>query len=125
MLTLRQGMLALALVCALAGGALAGSGPVQVYGNWAHGDLGAAHNAGGGAYIGCWSNSDPAGPPLYYCEANDGAGSFNFCYTQNTNLASALQSMTSTSDLQFGWATDHTCVWLTVGNHSHSPGRKS
>lgn len=125
MVTLRNGMLALALVCALAGGARAGSGPVQVFGNWARGDLGAAHNAGGAQYIGCWSNSDPAGPPLLYCEANDGAGNFNFCYSQNTNLVTVAQSITSTADLQFGWATDHSCLWLNVANFSQAPGRKS
>ena len=127
MVSLRNGMLALALVCALAGGALAGSGagPVLVFGNWARGDLGAAHNSGGAAYIGCWSNSDPSGPPLLYCEANDGAGNFNFCYSQNTNLLTVAQSISSTADLQFGWATDHACLWLTVGNYSQSPGRRS
>jgi hypothetical protein len=127
MVTLRNGMLALAFVCALAGGASAGSGTgaVQVFGNWARGDLAAAHNAGGAQYIGCWSNSDPQGPPLLYCEANDGAGNFNFCYSQNTNLVTVAQSITSTADIQFGWATDHSCQWLNVGNYSHAPGRRS
>jgi hypothetical protein len=118
-------MLALALVLGVAGSALAGAGGVQVFGNWARGDLAAAHNSGGAQYVGCWSNSDAAGPPLLYCEANDGAGNFNFCYTQNTNLVTASHSITSSSDIQFGWATDHSCLWLTVGNYSHSPGRKS
>jgi hypothetical protein len=125
MVTLRKGSLALALVCGLAGGALAAGGPVQVFGNWARGDLGAAHNAGGGQYVGCWTNSDAVGPPLLYCEANDGAGNFNFCFTQNTNLVSVYQSIQSSSDIQFGWATDHTCLWLTVSSNSQSPGRKS
>jgi hypothetical protein len=118
-------MLALALLCGLAGGARAEKGAVQVFGNWARGDMAAAHNSGGAQYVGCWTNSDPSGPPLLYCEANDGAGNFNFCFTQNTNLVAVFQSITSSSDLQFGWASDHTCVWLTVGSYSHSPGRRS
>jgi hypothetical protein len=129
MVTLRKGTLALAaalgLLGGLAGSSLAGTGPVQVFGNWARGDLGAAHNAGGGQYIGCWANSDPAGPPLLYCEVNDGAGNFNFCFTQNSNLMSVLQTIQSTSDLQFGWGPDHTCLWLTIGHYSQSPGRRS
>jgi hypothetical protein len=124
MVTLRKGALALVVAGGLAGSALAGTGPVQVFGNWARGDLAASHNAGGAQYIGCWSNSDPAGPPLLYCEANDGAGSFNFCFSQNTNLASVLQSIHASSDIQFGWGTDHTCLWLTVGSYSQSPGRR-
>jgi hypothetical protein len=124
MVTLRNGSFALALVCGLAGGARAGAGPVQVFGNWARGDLGAAHNAGGSHYIGCWANSDPAGPPLLYCEANDGAGSFNFCYTQNSNLVNVFQSIQASSDIQFGWAPDHTCMWITVSSYSQSPGRR-
>ena len=122
MVTLRKGFLALALVCGAGGSAFAG--PVQVFGNWARGDLGAAHNMSGSQYIGCWSNSDASGPPLVYCEANDGAGSFNFCFTQNASMASVLQSIQSTSELVFGWTTDHACQWLTIASYSQSPGRK-
>jgi hypothetical protein len=124
MVTLRTGTLALGLVCAIGAPARAAAGPVQVYGNWARGELGAAHNAGGSHYIGCWSNSDAAGPPLVYCEANDGAGNFNFCYTQNTAMASVLQSIQSTSELTFAWGADHACLWLTVAHFSQAPGRR-
>jgi hypothetical protein len=124
MVTLRNGMLALALLASVAGGARASTGPVQVYGNWARGELSAAHNGGGSQYIGCWVNSDLVGPPLVYCEAADGAGSFNFCFTQNASMAAVIHSIQSTSEIVFGWATDHSCLWLTVGSSSQAPGRR-
>jgi hypothetical protein len=125
MVTLRKVGLALGLVCGLAVAARAGSSPVQVFGNWARGEMGTAHNTGGAHYIGCWTSSDASGPPLVYCEANDGVGNFNFCYTQNTNMASALQSIHSASEVEFAWGGDHACLWLTVSNFSLAPGRKS
>jgi hypothetical protein len=123
MVMLRNGILALALVCGLGGTAKAG--PVQVFGNWARGDMGMAHNTSGSQYIGCWMSSDAVGPPLLYCEANDGAGNFNFCYTQNVNMMSVLQSVQSSADVEFSWDSTHACVWLTVSNYSLSPGKKS
>jgi hypothetical protein len=123
MVMLRKVTLALALVCGLAGTAFAG--PVQVFGNWARGDMGTAHNTSGSQYIGCWSNSDVVGPALLYCEANDGAGNFNFCYTQNVNMMSVLQSMQTTSDIEFSWDGSHACTWLTISNYSQPPGRRS
>jgi hypothetical protein len=122
MVTLRKAIGAAALVCGLAGTALAG--PVQVFGTWARGDLGAAHNASSAAYVGCWVSTDSTGPALAYCEANDGVGNFNFCYTQNPHLLNTISSMTSSSELVFGWDASHVCVWLTVAQFSQSPGRK-
>jgi hypothetical protein len=123
MAKLRTGILAMALVCGLGGAALAG--PVQVFGSWARGDMGNAHNVTGSQYIGCWVNSDTVGPPLAYCEANDGAGSMNFCYTYNTNLVSLMSTMQTSSEIQFGWDGTHTCTWATIINFSQPPGRKS
>ncbi|HVZ75257.1 MAG TPA: hypothetical protein VHJ20_22925 [Polyangia bacterium] len=110
------------LVGAGVGTAIA-AGPVQVFGNWARGDMGNAHNTGGTQYIGCWVNSDPSGAPLAYCEANDGGGSMNFCYTSNGNLVSLMSSMQASSEIQFGWDTSHACTWLTILNFSQPPGR--
>jgi hypothetical protein len=124
MVTLRKGSLGLALVCGLVGTALAGpvqSGPVQVFGNWARGDMGVARTTPGSHSIGCWANSDARGPALVYCEAIDGAGNFNFCYTQNPNLASVLAGIDASSEIEFGWGADHACAWLTVGNYSRRP----
>jgi len=109
---------------ALVGSAFAGAGPVQVFGNWARGDMGSAHNATGFQYIGCWLNSDGAGPPLLYCEANDGAGAFNFCFSQSPPLVSVAQSAQSSSELEFAWDAGHNCQWLTVSNYSQAPGRR-
>jgi hypothetical protein len=125
MVKLRKAALALGLVCGLAGTALAASSAVQVFGNWARGDLGAAHNSAGAQYVGCWVNSDPVGPPLLYCEANDGTGNVNFCYTSNANMVSVAATIQSSSEISFGWDTaTHACAWFTVNNFSQSPGRK-
>ena len=83
-----------------------------------------AHSAGGSQYIGCWVNSDTVGPPLLYCEANDGGGSVNFCYSSNTNLLHTAQTIQSSSELQFGWDASHACSWLTVSNFSAPAGHK-
>jgi hypothetical protein len=122
MVKLRKGVLAVGLVVGLAGVALAGPGAVQVYGNWARGDLAAAHGAGA-QYIGCWVNSDPVGPPLLYCEANDGAGNVNFCYSSNAHLVQVGATINTSSDVAFGWEVNHACNWLTV-NNSSAAGRK-
>jgi hypothetical protein len=122
MVKLRKGVLVVGLLLGLAGTALAG--PVQVYGNWARGDMSTAHNSSGAQYIGCWINSDPLGPPLLYCEANDGTGNVNFCYSSNTNLVHVGSTIQSTSDVAFGWEPSHACSWLTINNFSLSPGRK-
>jgi hypothetical protein len=122
MVKLRKGVLAAAVVCGLAGTAVAGS--VQVFGNWARGDMGTAHNASGAQYIGCWVNSDPVGPPLLYCEANDGVGNVNFCYSTNAHMIQVASAMQSTSDISFGWEATHACSWFTVNNFSQTPGRK-
>jgi hypothetical protein len=119
---LRKGILALVVTCGLAGTAMA-TGGVQVFGNWARGDMGNAHNTAGSQYIGCWVNSDTAGPPLAYCEANDGAGAMNFCYTYNVSLVSITNSMQLSSEIQFGWDTSHYCTWLTIINFSQPPAR--
>jgi hypothetical protein len=122
----RRGILgttvAVGIVLVLLGTAIA-AGPVQVFGNWARGDLGNAHNTSGSQYVGCWVNSDTAGPPLAYCEANDGAGSMNFCFTYNTNLVTIANTMQSSSEIQFGWDTSHFCTWLTILNFSQPPAR--
>ena len=119
---LQRGILALVVTCGLAGTAMA-VGPVQVFGNWAKGDMGNAHNTAGSQYIGCWVNSDTVGPPLAYCEANDGAGAMNFCYTYNVNLVSITHTMQLSSEIQFGWDTSHYCTWITILNFSQPPAR--
>jgi hypothetical protein len=114
-------------VLALVLGALAGvahAGPVQVFGSWATGDLGTSHNLGGAQYIGCYATTDPAGPPLMYCEANNGLGSFNFCYSTSVSMFNTLQTIQSSSDIQFGWDAYHSCNFFTVQNYSQPPGRK-
>jgi hypothetical protein len=102
----------------------ASAGPVQVFGSWAHGDMGTAHNAGSAQYIGCWVNTDTIGPTLLYCEANDGAGNVNFCYSTNTNMVNVAQTIQTVSDIQFGWDVYHSCTWFTINNFSQPPGRK-
>jgi hypothetical protein len=101
------------------------TGGVQVFGSWARGDMGTAHNVAGSHYIGCWVNSDTVGPPLLYCEANDGAGAMNFCYSQNSNLINSAQTIEAVSEIQFGWDGSHACTWLTIINASQPPGRKT
>jgi hypothetical protein len=127
MVTLRRslisGLMLVVVLCALAGSAVAG--PVQVFGNWARGDMGTAHNAGTSQYIGCWVNTDTVGPPLLYCEANDGLGSVNFCYTTNANMLNTMQTVQLSSDIEFGWDGSHGCTWITISNFSQPPGRKS
>jgi hypothetical protein len=122
MVKLGCGLLVAGLVFGLAGTALAG--PVQVYGNWARGEMGSAHNAGGAQYIGCWINSDSSGPPLLYCEANDGAGAMNFCYSTNPSMLQVASTIQSSSELSFGWDALHACSWYTVSNFSQAPGRR-
>lgn len=122
MVKLARGLLTAGLMCGLAGTALAG--PVQVYGNWARGDMGNAHNVSGTQYIGCWINSDAVGPPLLYCEANDGAGSMNFCYTSNASMLQVASTLQASSEISFGWDTAHACSWYTVTNFSQPPGRR-
>jgi hypothetical protein len=124
MAKLRNGILVVLLACGLGGTAFA-TGGVNVYGTWAKGDMGLAHNTAGTHYIGCWTNTDTVGPPLLYCEANDGAGNMNFCYTQNVNMVIIAQTIQSVSELQFGWDGSHGCTWFTVNNTSGPPGRKS
>lgn len=124
MTKLRKVFLALLLTCGLAGTALA-TGGVQVFGNWAKGEMGTAHNTAGSHYIGCWVNSDTVGPPLLYCEANDGVGNMNYCYTTNVNLLNTVQTIQTVSEIQFGWDASHYCTWLTINNASQPPGRKT
>lgn len=124
MTKLRRGILALVV---LAGGFLGtayATGGVYVYGTWARGDLGTAHNAAGSHYIGCWVSTDTVGPPLVYCEANDGAGNMNYCYSTNSNLLNTAQTIEAVSEIQFGWDGSHACTWLTILNFSQPPGRK-
>jgi hypothetical protein len=120
--TLRKTVLALIFVCGLAGTAFA-TGPVQVFSNWAKGDMGDAHNTSGSQYIGCWLNSDTVGPALLYCEANDGIGNVNYCYTENSNITSLAHSLQLSSDISFAWDTNHGCTWVTITNYSQPPAR--
>jgi hypothetical protein len=124
MTKLRKGILVALLTCGLAGTALA-TGGVYVYGTWAKGDLGTAHNTAGAHYILCWVNSDTVGPPLLYCEANDGAGNINYCFSTNTNLLNTVQTIQTVSEVSFGWDTSHYCTWVTINNGSGPPGRKT
>lgn len=121
MVKLRKSILALGLVCGLGGTAFAG--PVQVFSNWAQGNMGDAHNTAGSQYIGCWLNSDTVGPALLYCEANDGAGNVNYCYTQNANITNVAHSMQLSSNISFAWDTNHGCTWVTITNYSQPPAR--
>jgi hypothetical protein len=123
MAKLRKAILAVLLACGLAGTAYA-TGGVVVFGTWAKGDLGTAHNTAGSHYIGCWTNTDAIGPPLLYCEANDGLGNMNFCYTQNLHMVNVAQTIQTVSEIQFGWDTLHGCTWITINNTSGPPGRK-
>ena len=104
-------------------GALAG--PVQVFSDWARGDMGTAHNATNGQYIGCWTDSDADGPPLVYCEAYDGAGGLNYCFTISSSIVSTLQTIADSSDIEFGWDDSHTCTFLTINNFSQPPARSA
>jgi hypothetical protein len=124
MAKLRNGILVVLVAFGLAGTAYA-TGGVQVFGTWARGDMGTAHNATGSHYIGCWTSTDTVGPPLLYCEANDGAGAMNFCYTTNTNMLDVAQTIQTVSEIQFGWDVSHGCTWITIINNSGPPGRKS
>ena len=98
--------------------------PVQIFSDWARGDMGTAHNSTNGQYIYCWLSTDIKGPPLLYCEAYDGTGAFSFCFSINETLQSIVGSMTSESQIEFGWEDGHTCSFFTVKNTSESPGRK-
>jgi hypothetical protein len=121
MVKIRTLLLSLAVATALAGTAWAV--PVQVFPTWARGDMGTAHNTVG--FIGCWIDTDPIGPPLLYCEANDGAGNDNFCMTTNPVMMSVAQSMTTVAEIEFGWDGAHGCTWITISNFSQPPGRRS
>jgi hypothetical protein len=99
------------------------AGPVQVFTDWARGDMGTAHNATNGQYIGCWLDSDTVGPPLLYCEAYDGS-QVSFCFSTNSNLITVSSTMTSLSDIEFGWNDDHTCSFLMINTFSQPPGRR-
>ncbi|MEA2698974.1 MAG: hypothetical protein QOI66_3245 [Myxococcales bacterium] len=109
-------------LCLFGSTALAGS--VQVFSDWARGDMGTAHNATNGQYIGCWVETDPSGPPLLYCEAFDGATSVAFCYTTNGNLVNTAAGMADSTDIEFGWDDGNVCSFLMVNNFSQFPGRK-
>jgi len=98
--------------------------PVQIFSDWARGDMGTAHNSTDGQYIYCWVSSDLAGPPLLYCEAYSGQGQFSFCFSINNNLLSVLPTMTSESQIEFGWDDGHSCSFLMINNFSQPPGRK-
>jgi hypothetical protein len=112
----------LVVVCAVSGPALAG--PPQVFSNWAMGDMGTAHNMAGSQYVGCWLSSDPIGPPLMFCEVNDGAGNDGFCYSTSINFQNMVQSMEAVSEIRFGWDGSHNCSWLFISDFSQPPGRK-
>jgi hypothetical protein len=114
----------LAIVSALAGPAAA-AGPVQVFATWAQGDMGNAHNTAGSQYIGCLVSTDTVGPPLLYCEANDGAGNVNFCVSTNVNMLNTAQTIQVSSGYEFGWDGSHGCTFFVVLNYSQPPGRKN
>lgn len=120
MVRFRTGAIALVLLLAAAAPALAG--PVQVFPTWARGDMGTAHNTPTGTSIGCWVSTDLLGPPMMYCEANDGVA-LGFCYSTNLNLVNTLQSMTTVAEIDFGWDTSHNCSWLMIQSFSQPPGR--
>ena len=100
------------------------AGPVQVFTDWARGDMGTAHNATNGQYIFCWVETDPTGPPMLYCEAFDGVAGMSFCYSTNGNLVSTAAGTADSSDIEFGWDDSHVCTFLMISNDSHFPGRK-
>ena len=119
MVRLRTVIVSIVVILGLGGSAAAG--PVEVFATWARGDMGTAHNSGGS--IGCWVSTGPVGPPLLYCEANNGAGGVNFCSTTNLSMTTLAYSMTTVAEIQFGWDVSHGCTWLTIMNFSQPGGR--
>jgi len=119
---LSSGLAAALALCLVGSTALAG--PVQVFSDWARGDMGTAHNATNGQYIGCWVDTDPTGPPLLYCEAFDGATSVGFCFTTNYNLLATAAGIADSTDIEFGWDDGNVCSFFMVNNFSQFPGRK-
>ena len=113
-----------AVIATCVGTGTAMAGPVQVFSDWARGDMGTAHNSSTGQYIGCWVDSDSGGIPLLYCEAFDGAGALSFCFSINTALMTTVASMADSSDIEFGWDDAHACSFLMISNFSQTPGRR-
>jgi hypothetical protein len=114
-------------VAVLAIGLTAGSASattVQVFSDWARGDMGTAHNASNGQYIYCWVTSDIGGPPILYCEAYDGLGATSFCFSVNSYLVNIATGMADSTQVEFGWDDGHLCSFLTVNNTSQTPGRR-
>ena len=116
--TLATAMMAIAFC---AGSAVAG--PVQIFSDYARGDMGTAHNATNGQYIGCWVENDTSSS-LLYCEAFDGTAGLTFCFSTNTGLIDTASGMADSSDIEFGWDDSHVCSFLMVSNFSQYPGRK-
>lgn len=116
--TLAAATMAIALC---AGSAFAG--PVQIFSDYARGDMGTAHNATNGQYIGCWVENDTSSS-LLYCEAFDGVAGLTFCFSTNMGLIDTASGMADSSDIEFGWDDAHVCSFLMVSNFSQYPGRK-
>jgi len=116
----------LSLAAALAIGLGAGpalAGPVQVFSDYAVGDMGTAHNATNGQYIGCWVDNDTSSS-LLYCEAFDGVAGLTYCFSTVQGLIDTASGMADSSNISFGWDGSHVCTYLMVSNFSQNPGRK-
>lgn len=98
------------------------AGPVQIFSDWARGDMGTAHNATNGQYIGCWVENDTSSS-LLYCEAFDGVAGLSFCFSTLGGLVDTASGMADSSDIEFGWDTGHNCTFLMVSNFSQPAGR--
>ena len=99
------------------------AGPVQIFSDYAKGDMGTAHNSTTGQYIGCWVENDTSSS-LLYCEAFDGTAALTYCFSTNMGLIDTASGMTDSSDIEFGWDDGHSCTFLMVSNFSQYPGRK-
>ncbi len=115
--------LAVAVMAVSLGAGTAVAGPVQIFSDWARGDMGTAHNSITGMYIGCWVENDTSSS-LLYCEAFDGVAGLTFCFTTNGGIVSTAAGIADSSDIEFGWDDGHACTFLMVSNFSQPPGRK-
>ena len=117
-----QSLVAATLAIGLGAGT-AVAGPVQIFSDYARGDMGTAHNSPTGMYIGCWVDNDTSSS-LLYCEAFDGVAGLTFCMTTNMGIINTASAIADSSDIEFGWDDAHVCSFLMVGNFSQYPGRK-
>jgi hypothetical protein len=126
MVRLTTAVLATVAVIATTSSAFAQAVPVQVGPNSAQGDMGTAHNAGDGEFIGCAISAPAyADSPMIICEASDSVGTFGYCFSTSPVLLAAAESMTTVSEVSFMWDDSFTCTSLVITNFSQPPGRNT